>query len=102
MDVKDVTNFYGMKEFIIMKEMFFIIVKHKPIKNENKRKKANVDSQIHRKYFLKKKIWWEHFSTHDAVSELIQNGETILSSYDKSIGVFAKRYSNDHYEDCWQ
>lgn len=36
---------------------------------------------IYRKLFRKNKILWEKYSPREALSELIQNGETILTSY---------------------
>jgi len=40
---------------------------------------------IYRKLFLKNKILWEKYSLIEALSELIQNSETIISNYEKPL-----------------
>lgn len=43
------------------------------------------NATIYRKLFLKNKILWEQYSPNEALSELIQNGETIISNYEKPL-----------------
>ena len=50
---------------------------------------------IYRKHLLNKKIQWDNrFTKDEALSELIQNGENILSSYDKPLTLLQRDVLN--------
>lgn len=57
-------------------------------KNHPENHNVSIDDNhatIYRKLFLKNKILWEKYSLDEALSELIQNGETILSNYERPL-----------------
>jgi hypothetical protein len=56
---------------------------------------SNTIATIYRKHLLNKKIQWDNrFTKDEALSELIQNGENILSSYDKPLTLLQRDVLN--------